>query len=609
MRTTDHERVVAVVVAYNRASLLTAALDALGAQTRPVDQVVVIDNASQDDSAHVARAHPVGADVWTSARNTGGAGGFAIGIARAVVEHDADLVWVMDDDTVPTTTALAELLIARQTFPGPTAALASRVVWTDGRDHPMNTPRPWPFARRSLVHRARAVGAVPVRSMSFVSMLIDAREVVRVGLPVADYFIWNDDFEYSARILRRRVGLYVPASVVEHRTAAFAGADSDPGARFVFEVRNKVWLLTRSGALGPGERLLFAAATVRRWARTFLRSKARRTLVRAGADGARQALARGPRANTEALGGLGEASAWVAAVEGKPRIRPISEVEDRFSVLLPVYRGDQVEHLERSFRSVTQEQTRGPDQVVIVQDGPVRPAVARFLESVAERADTTVVRLPENRGLARALEVGLAACRYEIVARADADDISLPRRFETQVPLVRDQFDVVGSAIQEFEDETRPGMVRLPPVEQDAIARYARFLDPFNHPSVVFRRSTVRAAGGYEHLPLMEDYLLFARLIAHGARVANVAEPLVLYRVGAGAYARRGGWALLRSEISLQRVLHTEGFTTRTQMARNLAVRGGYRLVPEGLRRRTYRAFVIRRGQRQPVSARTEGLR
>ncbi len=78
----------------------------------------------------------------------------------------------------------------------------------------------------------------------------------------------------------------------------------------------------------------------------------------------------------------------------------------------------------------------------------------------------------------------------------------------------------------------------------------ARFRDPFNHPTVVYRRRAVVAAGGYQHLNKMEDYWLFVRMIQDGARVANLAEPLVLYRVGAGAYQRRGGTAMLRTELA-----------------------------------------------------------
>jgi hypothetical protein len=121
----------------------------------------------------------------------------------------------------------------------------------------------------------------------------------------------------------------------------------------------------------------------------------------------------------------------------------------------------------------------------------------------------------------------------------------------------------------------------------------------------VYRRSAVQAAGGYGDLPLMEDYYLFARMLANGARPANIAEPLVYYRVGAGAYQRRGGRPLLRSELALQHKLHAEGFTTRAQYLRNVAIRGSYRLLPWWVRRAAYRAIVAPYGRRRGRAART----
>lgn len=270
-----------------------------------------------------------------------------------------------------------------------------------------------------------------------------------------------------------------------------------------------------------------------------------------------------------------------------------------FSLLLPVYRGDHAAFLRRAFESATVEQTRRPDEVVLVQDGPVGEEIAAEIARIeaSDVVPVNVLRLPENVGLARALEAGLAVCRHEVVARADADDVSLPDRFERQLPVIEAGADLVGSALVEFEeDEDVLGETRVLPTEPDAIARYARIADPFNHPTVVYRRAAVRAAGGYQDLHLMEDYLLFSRMIAGGAKVANLAEPLVKYRVGAGAYARRGGRALLASEIALQRAMRTEGFTTGLQFVRNVVVRGGYRLVPEPVRRAGYRALVVRRG-------------
>jgi len=142
--------------------------------------------------------------------------------------------------------------------------------------------------------------------------------------------------------------------------------------------------------------------------------------------------------------------------------------------------------------------------------------------------------------------------------------------------------------------------LRRQPTDPHQIRSRARFHDPFNHPTVVFRKSAVAAAGGYLALPLMEDYWLFARMIQSGAQVANVPQPLVKYRVGAGAYARRGGWDLVRSEATLQGHLRRSGFVTGPQYLRNLAVRGGYRLVPESMRRAAYRRLFARHRQAQP---------
>jgi hypothetical protein len=275
---------------------------------------------------------------------------------------------------------------------------------------------------------------------------------------------------------------------------------------------------------------------------------------------------------------------------------------ERFSLLMSVYGGDDPAHLEAAFRSVVHDQTRPPDDVVLVQDGPVPAPLAATIARLIDESPSpaTLLQLPANVGLGLALDEGLAACTSDIVARMDADDVALPHRFAVQVPLVEEGVDLLGSSLLEFGD-SRDDIVgkRVPPLDPVEIVRYSRFHQPFHHPTVVYRRSAVQDAGGYRHLALMEDYLLFAKMIDRGARVANVAEPLVLYRVGAGAYARRGGVAMAKSEWRLQRQLRDLGFTTRAQFIRNVIVRGGYRLVPEAVRTAAYRRIIARKGERR----------
>ncbi len=581
-------RVVAVVVTWNRRTLLEESLAALAAQSHRLAGVVVVDNASTDGTSELLDARYADLDVVHLTENTGGAGGFAVGIERAL-DLDPDLVWLLDDDTVPTPTAAEGLVRAWTEYPGHRpAVLASRVVWTDGRDHPMNTPRRKPGASRHEVDAAAEVGCVPIRSASFVSIMCDARVVRERGLPVADYFLWNDDFEYSTRLIRGNVGLSCPDSVVVHKTKVFGSTDADPGERFFFEVRNKVWMFTRSQSLTPSEKAVYGASTLRRWARTFRASPDRATLRRGLRRGLAAGLRSGPRDNARVL----EPAGWA------PRTHATGEVlapGQPFSLLMSTYAGDQPGFLREAFHSSVRDQTRPPAEVVLVQDGPVPPELADVIDELAATSPVPVthVVMDANVGLGPALDRGLEACSHEIVARMDADDVSLPDRFAKQLPVVEAGADIVGSGLLEFGSSVDEIVGRrTPPTDADEIRRVIRFRDPFNHPTVVYRRSAVEAAGGYSDMALMEDYLLFTRMVEGGARPANLAEPLVCYRVGEGAYARRGGRQLLRSELALQRRFRDLGITTRGQYVRNVAVRGGYRLVPEGLRRTAYRALI-----------------
>jgi len=265
---------------------------------------------------------------------------------------------------------------------------------------------------------------------------------------------------------------------------------------------------------------------------------------------------------------------------------------------MAVYAGDTPEFLRSALESATVAQTLAPTAVVIVRDGPVGPDLQAVLDEIAARPQTEVVQLEQNRGLGRALNAGLAHVTTPLVARMDADDICAPQRFARQIPLIEDALDVVGSAIAEFSDDpASPGLVRHVRTDPDEIVRSARTASPLNHPTVVFRVAAVAAVGGYPELAHMEDYLLWAKLIMNGARLGNIDEPLVYYRVGAGAYARRGGLVMWRSEQQLQEQFRQMGFTTRRQRLTNWVMRGPvYRLVPQSWRRAGYRLWRRLRG-------------
>jgi rhamnopyranosyl-N-acetylglucosaminyl-diphospho-decaprenol beta-1,3/1,4-galactofuranosyltransferase len=304
-------QVTAVVVTYNRRDLLLESVAAVLAQDRAPDAVIVVDNASEDGTAAAVREKFPAVHLAEFKRNSGGAGGFAGGMALALA-GGADLIWLMDDDTVPEPGALGALLAARDRASAraghPPALIASQVLWTDGREHPMNTPRRKPFATKAERLAAAAVGCVPIRSASFVSILVDAAQARRRGLPRADYFLWNDDFEFTTRLLRGNTGLLCAASVVVHKTKTFGATDVDPGDRFFYEVRNKIWTL-RGNSLGPAERALYTGATLRRWVRTYAAASDRRALRACFVRGLVAGVRTRPRPNERVLPGLAQGSA------------------------------------------------------------------------------------------------------------------------------------------------------------------------------------------------------------------------------------------------------------------------------------------------------------
>jgi rhamnopyranosyl-N-acetylglucosaminyl-diphospho-decaprenol beta-1,3/1,4-galactofuranosyltransferase len=292
----DAPRVVAVVVSYNRRELVLETLGAVCAQDPPPAKVVLVENASTDRTADAVRSAYPDVHVVALPRNTGGAGGFALGVAVGL-RDGADLLWLIDDDGVPEPGALAALLDARTAYAGETrpAAVASKAVWVDGRIHRMNVPRRRRGATPTERRLARDVGCQPMRSASFCSLLVDGEVARSEALPIADYFLWNDDFEYTARILRSRPGLFCPASVVVHKTKTYYNSGSAPGSWFFYDVRNMGWMLLRSRALAPTERLFFTVVTLRRWVRTLYRSDQRSALVRQLGRGLFSAVTRGPR--------------------------------------------------------------------------------------------------------------------------------------------------------------------------------------------------------------------------------------------------------------------------------------------------------------------------
>jgi len=253
MDASNESSVCAVVVTHNRKELLIRCLSGLAGQTRPVDEIVVVDNASTDDTpAHVRQEFP-GVALLLLPENVGGAGGFNRGIAWGHARGHGWL-WLMDDDTLPEPGALEALLEGGERAPrhAPPLVLASQVLWKDGSLHPMN--RPWPRRRPANAPVLDVNGLVSIRAATFVSVALRREAMDRFGLPLSHYFIWTDDIEYTARILRTENGYLVQESRVCHWTDRAHSPVSASGSRFYYHVRNSL-LLLRGTSLFPLERV------------------------------------------------------------------------------------------------------------------------------------------------------------------------------------------------------------------------------------------------------------------------------------------------------------------------------------------------------------------
>lgn len=228
------ERVCAVIVTYNRKALLKECLEAVLAQTRPPDHVLVVDNASTDGTREVLAEEFPEVEVLRLPENQGGAGGFHEGLKRAYAAGYT-WFWLMDDDTIPEPEALEALLEASQERSY--AGLGSYVFWTNGRLHPMNWP--WPDFRRPFL---KSRYGRPVYTLSFVSVLVPREALTEFGFPNPRYFVRNDDLEFFTRISRKKPLLQVRRSRVIHKTKFLHTQANDTPERFYFEARNRLWL-------------------------------------------------------------------------------------------------------------------------------------------------------------------------------------------------------------------------------------------------------------------------------------------------------------------------------------------------------------------------------
>ena len=261
---------------------------------------------------------------------------------------------------------------------------------------------------------------------------------------------------------------------------------------------------------------------------------------------------------------------------------------NNYSVLMSVYIKEKPEYLKTSMESMM-KQTVPTNDFVLVCDGPLNPELNAVIEEMQQKYGDVlhVVRLEKNGGLGHALQVGVKECRNELIARMDSDDISRPYRCESelQVFTAHPEISIVGSVIEEFS--TNPEVVnskRVVPESNEKIIEFSKNRNPFNHPSVMYRKKDVLKAGNYSNVRYMQDYYLWIDMLIAGMKGYNIQKPLVWMRADSNLFKRRSGKLYVEIQINLFKKMLDVGYITYPQYLKSVAIRVCSASAPNWLR-------------------------
>ena len=264
------------------------------------------------------------------------------------------------------------------------------------------------------------------------------------------------------------------------------------------------------------------------------------------------------------------------------------------SVLLSVYKKENPMYFEEALQSIICQTVR-PDEIVIIKDGPLTLELEQVIEGTKKRfVNIVTYQFEENVQLGRALAKGVTLCQNELIARMDTDDIACPERLEIQLEYMNNhpEIAVCGGWLEEFNDAGTYSKIKEMPIEWNAIRKYARYRNPLNHMTVMFRKTAIMDVGNYQHFPLLEDYHLWSRVIANGGVVSNIPKVLVKMRTNEGVYDRRGGWKYFKQYAKLRKEQLQMGLLSFIEYVIAIILTMGMTLQPAFLRKMMYQKVL-----------------
>ena len=273
-----------------------------------------------------------------------------------------------------------------------------------------------------------------------------------------------------------------------------------------------------------------------------------------------------------------------------------------YSVLMSVYHKENPDYLRLAMESIW-NQTVPTNDFVLVCDGPLSSQLNLVIaETKKKHQELHIIRLEKNGGLGNALNIGIKQCKNELIARMDSDDISRPERCEKQINIFEKKKDIsiVGGIIEEFStSKEQIESRRITPETQSDILKYAKKRNPFNHPTVMYKKQAVESAGGYQDFYLLEDYFLWIRMLYKGFLGYNIQEPLLWMRGGSELCKRRSGWKYALSQRKLFSYMREIGFITLVEFFFITSCRMLSSLSPNWIRGLAYKLLLRKKPQRQ----------
>lgn len=211
---------------------------------------------------------------------------------------------------------------------------------------------------------------------------------------------------------------------------------------------------------------------------------------------------------------------------------------------MSVYKVEKPGNLDRALQSVWDDQTHRPDEIVLIADGPLTRELDEVIEKWNQSLGESFIlcRNDVNLGLTKSLNKGLKLAKGELIARMDCDDISHPRRFEKQHAflLENSDIDVVGGAIQEFNDENECIAVRSFPTDSKIILKYIGKASPLAHPAVMMRKRIFESGISYdERFRTSQDLALWFDVLDNGYKISNIPDVVLYFRFANDVFKRR----------------------------------------------------------------------